>query len=74
MNSDPETAKRVLAELQIQEVQNALEQMGKEYSERISGALVTARIEYPELAPKPPEQKLETPPVTTGSTEVASDG
>ena len=74
LNSDPETASKVLTELQKPEVQTALEQMGREYAERISGALTTARTEYPELAPKPPEVKLETPLETTVATEAASDG
>lgn len=53
MSSDPETASKVLAELKKPEVQNSLGKVGKEYADRISGALTTARSEYPELAPSP---------------------
>lgn len=68
MNSDPETASKVLAELKKPEVQNSLGKVGKEYADRISGALTTARSEYPELAPKTPESKpenLSTGPIPT---------
>ncbi|MBP6981820.1 DUF2252 family protein [Candidatus Gracilibacteria bacterium] len=53
LSSDPETASKVLAELKKPEVQNSLGKVGKEYADRISGALTTARSEYPELAPSP---------------------
>lgn len=42
--------------------------VGKEYADRISVALTTARSEYPELAPKTPESKpenLSTGPIPT---------
>ena len=68
MSSDPETASKVLAELKKPEVQNSLGKVGKEYADRISVALTTARSEYPELAPKIPESKpenLSTGPIPT---------